>query len=342
MTCRRVLLWGVLLAVLAIPALGAQAALDCAGWNTEEYFQTATVEDVTACLDAGVDVAARTDDYRITPLHWAAGSSENPALVEVLLAAGADVAARNDYGATLLHRAAQKNENPAVIEVLLNAGASVDARDEDGNTLLHSAAELVSDFGDLHGGDAIEALLDAGANPAARNAAGETPWDLAKENEALKGSDAYWRLNDARFDAPGPGAHRAAHHFVGSATGRHCTAAATTGTGVRDSWLSDAVQRADPGAELGWFERRFPAMRLRAPGGRGAVCDCYGQLFHARANHRETPGNQGGLRQARCLTVAGYPDVSMPGWPQAITHAPDRWPGLEGLREAITGRVKAG
>ena len=66
-----------------------------------------------------------------------------------------------------------------------------DARDEDGNTLLHSAAELVSDFGDLHGGDAIGALLDAGANPAARNAAGETPWDLAKENEALKGSDAY-------------------------------------------------------------------------------------------------------------------------------------------------------
>ena len=103
MTCRRVLLWGVLLAVLAIPALGAQAALDCAGWNTEEYFQTATVEDVTACLDAGVDVAARTDDYRITPLHWAAGSSENPAVVEVLLAAGADVAARNDYGATPLH-----------------------------------------------------------------------------------------------------------------------------------------------------------------------------------------------------------------------------------------------
>ena len=227
--------------MLAIAVRGAQAALDCAGWNTEEYFQTATVEDVTACLDAGA--AARTDDYRITPLHWAAGGKGNPAVVEVLikagadvaalaaagltslhfaalnngnpaviealLAAGADVAVRNDSGATPLHRAAQRNENPAVIELLLNAGASARARNISGEMPLHSAAELVSDFGGLHGGDAIEALLDAGANPAARNAAGETPWDLAEENEALKGSDAYWRLNDARFDAPGPGAHRA-------------------------------------------------------------------------------------------------------------------------------------
>ena len=45
----------------------------------------------------------------------------------------------------------------------------------------------------------ITALLDAGADPKARNATGKTPWDHAKDNEALKGSDAYWRLNDARF-----------------------------------------------------------------------------------------------------------------------------------------------
>ena len=27
----------------------------------------------------------------------------------------------------------------------------------------------------------------------------ETPFDLAKENEALVGTDAYWSLNDAKF-----------------------------------------------------------------------------------------------------------------------------------------------
>ena len=42
----------------------------------------------------------------------------------------------------------------------------------------------------------------------ARNAAGQTPWDLAQHNNALKDSDGYWRLNDARFDAPEPDARR--------------------------------------------------------------------------------------------------------------------------------------
>ena len=49
----------------------------------------------------------------------------------------------------------------------------------------------------------VKACLAAGADPMAWNAAGEAPWDLAKANEGLKGSDAYWRLNEARFEAPG-------------------------------------------------------------------------------------------------------------------------------------------
>ena len=41
-----------------------------------------------------------------------------------------------------------------------------------------------------------------------RNADGRTPWDLVQENDALKGSDAYWQMNDARFDAPRPDTRR--------------------------------------------------------------------------------------------------------------------------------------
>ena len=88
--------------------------------------------------------------------------------------------------------------NPAAIEVLLAAGADLKARDKDGDTPLHRAAALYSD----RVGAAIEVLLKAGADPMARNAAGKTPWDLAKANKRLKGSDAYWRLNEARFEAP--------------------------------------------------------------------------------------------------------------------------------------------
>ncbi len=62
MTWKRIVLWGVFLAVLATPAMGAQAAPDCAAWNTEEFFKTATGENVTTCLAAGADPMARTED----------------------------------------------------------------------------------------------------------------------------------------------------------------------------------------------------------------------------------------------------------------------------------------
>ncbi len=97
---------------------------DCADWNTKEYFWAAMVKDVTACLQSG-----------------------------------ADLNARSKHGRTLLHLAASSNENPAVLTVLLDVGAELKAQD----------------------------------------GAGKIPWDYAKDNEALKVSNAYWRLNDARF-----------------------------------------------------------------------------------------------------------------------------------------------
>ena len=161
---------------------------------------------VQVLLAAGANLEAR-NEYGLTPLHGAAESNENAAVIEFLLAAGADVNARNQYGITPSH-SVWFNDNPEVIQALLAGGADPNARAEDGDTPLHRAAAQL--FGDeSHAGAAIEALLDAGADAATRNAAGKTPWDLAQENEALKGSDAYWRLNDARFNAPGPDARRA-------------------------------------------------------------------------------------------------------------------------------------
>ena len=151
-----------------------------------------------ALLAAGADPDARTNDGR-TLLHLAAARNENLDVLDTLLAAGADPRARDAYGRTPLHDT-PGNENAAVADRLITSGASLEARDIGGYTPLHRAA--LYDLGG-HAGHVIEALLEAGANPVARNNARETPWDLAQENEALKGSDAYWRLNDARFDAPG-------------------------------------------------------------------------------------------------------------------------------------------
>ena len=149
----------------------AQVAVSCAAaWNTEEYFQTAAVEDVTGCLAAGTDPTAKSRIER-TPLHAAASYTNDPAVVETLLAAGADVNARDDVGRTPLHAAA--GNDLAVVEVLLTAGADPMARDEDGNTPLHAAA----------GNDlaVVEVLLTTGADPMEGNSDGETPLHAAAE-----------------------------------------------------------------------------------------------------------------------------------------------------------------
>ena len=78
-------------------------------------------------------------------------------------------------------------------KVLLKAGAKVNARDEHGWIPLHQAVL----FGRA---DVVEALLAAGANAKAKLGDGKTPFDVAKDLGTLKGTDAYWLLNEAQYD----------------------------------------------------------------------------------------------------------------------------------------------
>lgn len=193
----------------------------------EDFWKTATVDGVTEILDNGGDIKARDERGRTT-LHWAAAFGEKPGvvallldrgadidareedgwtplhgaaqtevnsteLVVVLLDRGADIEVRNEDGATPLHVAAAHSKAPAIVAVFLDRGADIKARDNDGETPLHWAA-AVSNTPEV-----VALLLDRGADATVQNAAGRTPFDNAKENEHLKGNDAYWRLNEARF-----------------------------------------------------------------------------------------------------------------------------------------------
>ena len=78
---------------------------------------------------------------------------------------------------------------PALCAIAMLAAFTGPARAE---TPLHKAAA-----GDLA---VVEKLIAAGADPKARDIGGKFPFDYAKNNKALQGTDVYWRLNEARFE----------------------------------------------------------------------------------------------------------------------------------------------
>lgn len=110
------------------------------------------------------------------------------------LTSGAKINARGKDGVTPLHLAAGLNNNPDIVTVLLDAGAKLNARNKDGLTSLHVAARYNNNP------DVVTLLLVSGADSSAVNDAGDTPFELAKMNKALAGTEIYWVLNDLRFE----------------------------------------------------------------------------------------------------------------------------------------------
>ena len=124
-----------------------------------------------------------------TALHIAAAAYQTE-MVRKLLAAGANVHARNRRGQQALHAASIGNPssprwNPssqiATIVVLIQAGADPNVIDKSGVAPLHKAVRTRC-------APAVRALLDHGADPARPNKNGSTPTLLAIENTGRPGS----------------------------------------------------------------------------------------------------------------------------------------------------------
>ena len=142
--------------LLATPAAAQDDCDAYPDWDDIEWFR--------ACLEQ----QGRDADWATENLSGAAWFTDNPAIVQLLLRAGADPQAVNNEGLTPLHRGAV-NGNPVVTAHLLAAGADPNALDNEGYTPLHhSAAGGAS-------GRVIARLLAAGADPLAESNDGRTP-----------------------------------------------------------------------------------------------------------------------------------------------------------------------
>ncbi|MDE2871254.1 MAG: ankyrin repeat domain-containing protein [Gemmatimonadota bacterium] len=151
----------------------------CANWGTQAFFRQASPEDVGECLLAGADPNGAPGLYPLPPLFVAAGETPHPAVISLLVAAGADAHARTWDGLTPLHEAADRNSrHVGVIAALVEAGVDPNARDRDGVAPLHVAA--------ISGDPAVvTALVEAGADPNLPGPSGKTPLEVARAGSRL-------------------------------------------------------------------------------------------------------------------------------------------------------------
>ncbi|MES1248358.1 MAG: ankyrin repeat domain-containing protein [Actinomycetota bacterium] len=124
-----------------------------------------------------------------TALHVAAFAYDVP-IAHRLVAAGADVQARNRRGAAPLHSAAigspgspawDPDRQAATVAYLVAVGADPDVAAADGVTPLHRAVRNRCTA-------AVRALLEAGADPTLANRSGSTPLALARATTGRTGS----------------------------------------------------------------------------------------------------------------------------------------------------------
>lgn len=174
-----------LFAVLSVASPSKTFAAECAGWTASSpgkimgFWETATVEDVTACLDEGHKVQEVVSEHgprEFTPLKLALFSGSDTEVVRTLLDEGADPERRGRSGETATHYAA--GATAEVMALLLERGADAAVASDNGVTPLHYSAGLNPDP------EVSLMLLKAGANVDAQDSNGSTPlhWAVLKEN----------------------------------------------------------------------------------------------------------------------------------------------------------------
>src|SRR5208337_1259408 len=156
-----------------------KTALDYARGNK----QLKDTKEFAALAKCSSGNASYVPGYQISMRLIGAAREGTTADVQALLAGGAPVDAEVEYedGMTPLMAAAKDNADPAVIKILLKAGAKIDGQDKEGRTALMLAARWNPNP------EATSTLLRAGADANVKSTYGKTAVEFAASNEKLIG-----------------------------------------------------------------------------------------------------------------------------------------------------------
>ena len=177
------------------------AQLDCINWNTKQFFEKATKNDIFKCIKLGKDSVKTKNEFGWFPLHTAVRWSSNPEVIEALSAAlmnaNANLNVKDKNGWTPLHLAVVKNDNLMIMDSLLKAlekaRADLNVKDKKGWTPLHWAA-FVNQL------DKVKKLVKSGAEVNAQAKNGSTPLHWAATNVQNKQTELVDFLKKNRAD----------------------------------------------------------------------------------------------------------------------------------------------
>lgn len=163
------------------------------GWTALMYavrYQN-SLSPVTSLIENGAYVRVR-NKFNATPLLMAAGYSQNPQILSVLLR-GRSISEDEVYRAfifAITGNSPSEHIRAAKAALFLDKGIPLN-RLWKGETPLMYAAQYARST------EVIQQLLEAGAKPEFQDENGKTAFDYAKANKCLPHDDVYWSLNGA-------------------------------------------------------------------------------------------------------------------------------------------------
>lgn len=154
-------------------------------YSTQGFWETATVADVADIPDEALQ--AGNDNGPV--LMWAATTTQDPAIIDALVARGADInEVDGDFLGTPLSGAASHNSSTAVIDALLAHGANLHASLLHDNSILQAAAMYNENPG------IVTHLIQLGADVNHRNAHDQDVMAVARyqDNQVALAELRHW------------------------------------------------------------------------------------------------------------------------------------------------------